>query len=93
MLKYHHQSYNWDKQENNLPRNYLDSRAVRIGKWKGLQQNMYKDKNAAIELYDLSNDSGEKMNLAGKNPEIVKQVQQVFKEASLPDPPFFPYTK
>lgn len=91
--EYYNYNYNWDKPENNLPRNYLDSRAVRIGKWKGLQQNMYKDKNAAIELYDLSNDAGEKINLAEKNPEIVKQVQQVFKEASLPDPLFFPYTK
>lgn len=86
-------NYNWKKTENKLPRNYLESRAVRFGKWKGLQQDMYKDKNASIELYNMDADPGEKNNLAGQHVDLIKKITGFFNQASFPDPPFFPYKK
>lgn len=91
--EYFNYNYNWDKPDNKLPRNYLESRAVRFGRWKALQQDMYKDKNAAIELYDLDTDPGEQNNLADKNQDVITKIKGFFRESSVPDPPFFPYKK
>jgi arylsulfatase A-like enzyme len=51
--------------------------AVRFGKWKGIRQ----DYNQPVELYNLSSDIGEKNNLADKYPDIVKQIENMMKEA------------
>lgn len=37
---------------------------------------MLKNRNAAIELYDLTNDVQEKENVASAHPDVVKQIQQ-----------------
>jgi len=42
------------------------TRAVRVGTWKGIGQ------PGKIRLYDLSQDIGEKVDLAGKYPEVAK---------------------
>ncbi|SOE23343.1 Arylsulfatase A [Spirosomataceae bacterium TFI 002] len=52
------------------------SQAVRKGNWKAFQL-----KGGEMELYDLAKDPYEKTNLASKNPEIVKQMTGVMKEA------------
>ena len=46
---------------------------VRMGKWKLLN-----NRQGALELYDLHADLGEKTNLAGQHPEIVKRLQQTY---------------
>ncbi|GAA4291085.1 arylsulfatase [Aestuariibaculum suncheonense] len=51
--------------------------AVRIGDWKGIRLNMKNDKNAAIELYNLSNDIGETNNVAEDYPEIVNKISVI----------------
>lgn len=86
-------NYDWNKPGNNTPRNYLDSRAVRIGKWKAIENDMYKSNNSEVELYNLDDDAGEKNNVADKNPEIVKQAKEIFVRASVADTPYFPYRK
>lgn len=55
-------------------------KAVRWGKWKGLLENVKKG-NTVLELFDLESDPGETTNLAKKYPKVVKQIEQMMKEA------------
>ncbi len=66
--------------------------AVRMGKWKAIKLNVSKNGNAPIELYDLTNDPHEENNVAAKNPDVVKQMEKIFKDAYVPnkDWPLFP---
>ncbi|NIA29208.1 MAG: hypothetical protein GWP06_04745 [Actinobacteria bacterium] len=43
--------------------------------------------DAKIELYDLSNDLGEKHNIAQENPEIVQQMSKIMKASHRDAPP------
>lgn len=51
--------------------------AVRINNWKAIRN----DTTMPVELYDLSNDNGEKNNIASENQEIVKKVEALFASA------------
>ena len=66
------------------------SQAVRMGKWKGIRQNVDKGMDAPIELYDLSSDIGEKHNVAKTNPEIVKKIANIMAEQHVPSE-LFPF--
>ena len=55
--------------------------AVRMGDWKAVKYNVFKKPNAPIELYNLSNDIGEKKNVAAQNPQIVKKMEGLLKSA------------
>ena len=89
--EYYDYNYNWQKPENKLPRNWMKSRAARIGKWKIIQTNMLKDKNGLIELYDLDTDPGEKNNVASAHLEVIKKAKDIFDKASVPSRPYFPF--
>lgn len=89
--EYYDYNYNWYKPDNKLPRNFLQSVAVRYGKWKAIKNNIYKNKQAAIELYDLENDPGETKDLSKESPAIIEKVRGMFAKSSVPDPPYFPY--
>ena len=65
--KYLYWEYHFGKQQ-----------AVRMGKWKGLRFGGTKE---PIELYDLSQDIGEKNNVANDFPEIIKQIDEIMTEA------------
>jgi arylsulfatase A-like enzyme len=68
--------------------------AVRIGDWKGVRLNMKNNKNAPIELYNLSNDIGETNNIAKDHPKIVQQIAEIMdKEHTLSDDFSFNYEK
>lgn len=58
--------------------------AVRKGDWKAVKYNVLQNPNAPLELYDLSEDIGEKNNLAYKNPEVVKQMETILDQARTP---------
>ena len=45
---------------------------------------MLLDANATIELYDLSNDPGEKNNLSNTHPNLVKKMETILKIAQTP---------
>lgn len=62
----------WDYPE------YGGQQAVRLGKWKGVRQNISKG-NLEIELYDLESDPQEQNNVASQYPEIVAQIQEIMK--------------
>jgi len=84
-------NYNWNKPENNTPRNYLESIALRMGKWKAIKKDMYKDKNAPIALYNLETDPGEKIDVANENPDIIKKITDILPGCTIDNAPYFPY--
>jgi len=53
--------------------------AIRMGKWKGIRLNLFKNRAAPIELYDLETDPKEVHNVAAQHPDIVKQIDQLMK--------------
>ncbi len=55
--------------------------AIRKGNWKGVKYNVWKFPDRKMELYDLSNDSGEAHNLAEKYPEVVAQLESHLADA------------
>jgi len=62
--------------------------AARVGRWKGIRQNLVDGMNGPIELYDLQTDVQEKYNVAAKHPEIVAQMDAIFKREHVPSPVF-----
>jgi len=56
---------------------YGGQQAVRMGKWKGIRKNILKEGNTTIALYDLDKDPQEKIDLASKYPNIVKQLEDI----------------
>ncbi|WP_319501309.1 arylsulfatase [uncultured Draconibacterium sp.] len=48
--------------------------AVRMGDWKLVCYNVLREEEKTIELYNLKTDVGEKLNVAGFNPEIVQKM-------------------
>ena len=66
--------------------------ALRMDQWKGVRQDVLKDPNSPIELYDLKKDPGEKTNLAKKFPEIIKSMRIVIEQQHVENDDF-PLTK
>lgn len=59
-------------------------RAARFGDWKAVQLGVNKDADAAIEIYYLPDDVGERKNLANENPDMVATAKKIFKDAYTP---------
>lgn len=65
---------------------YGGQQAVRMGKWKGIRQEIIAEENLDIELYNLENDLREENNIADRHPEIVDSIQAIMKhEHSIPE--------
>jgi arylsulfatase A-like enzyme len=64
--KNRHESFYWEAKDNGL------QQAARMEEWKGVRTNA----TAAIELYNLRTDAGEKENVAGKNPSELKKIEK-----------------
>lgn len=62
---------------------YGGQQAVRMGKWKGIRRNIFKD-NLKIELYNLEDDIRELNDVSEQHPEIVKQIEQILKQEHTP---------
>ena len=60
--------------------------AVRWGQWKGVRNNVGKDPNSPLELYDLTDDCGETNNIAADHPEVVSRLQTFMQNAYTPSP-------
>jgi len=58
--------------------------AVRMGDWKGVRQNVAKNPDGPIELYNLKTDIGEEHNVAERHPEIVAKIERYMKAARTP---------
>ena len=59
------------------------SQAVRFGKWKAIRKPMF---TGEVELYDMSNDGGEKSNAARERPDLVRQAITLLNQSHEPDP-------
>jgi len=55
--------------------------AVRMGNWKAVRLNVNTDSQNITELYNLSEDPGETIDISGSNSQIVKQMEAIMKEA------------
>lgn len=56
---------------------YRGQIAVRMGKWKGIKQNVRENPAAPLELYDLDTDISEENNVADKHPDIVATIKSI----------------
>ncbi len=56
------------------------TRAVRMGKWKGVKLGPDKP----LELYNLEKDIGEENNIAAQHPDVVAEIERVLKESRTP---------
>lgn len=64
------------------------SQAARKEKWKAVRNNLKKNPNAPIELYDLTEDQGEENNVADQHPDVVKEMAAILKTAHVPSKTF-----
>ena len=62
--------------------------AVRKGCWKLVCYQVLDPAKTTTELYDLDKDLGEANNVAGKHPEIVKELRNMMKNARVPSEVF-----
>jgi arylsulfatase A len=65
---------------------YGGKQAIRMGHWKGVRNNVMRNPDSTLELYDLRTDIGETTNLADKHPEVVKQLDELMKSAYTESP-------
>lgn len=56
-------------------------RAVRMGQWKGVQDNMSNNPDAHVALYNIEKDVEEMNDVSAKHPEVVARIKQIFDEA------------
>jgi arylsulfatase A len=59
-----------------------------MGNWKAVKRDIDKNPQGATELYDLANDIGESKNLTLSQPEIVKKMEELMKQAHTPSKDF-----
>ena len=57
--------------------------AIRMGKWKAVRLNTDNDSLAVTELYDLSADPGETINIASLHPETVTNIENLMVQAHI----------
>jgi arylsulfatase A len=89
--EYYTYNYNWNKPDATMPRNWLDSRALRFDHWKAVVKSTPTDLAGKIELYDLAKDPTETTDLAAMHPELVKRARGLMQAATKANAPYFPY--
>lgn len=55
--------------------------AIRKGNWKAIRYNLLKDPNAPIQLFDLTSDPSEQVDVSAFYPAVVKEMESIFKSA------------
>ncbi len=65
---------------------YGGQQAIRMGKWKAVRTNIKREGNLKIELYDLEKDILEQNDISDDHPEIVTQMEEIFKAEHIESP-------
>ena len=73
----HHEFLYWE-----FP-SYGGQQALRMGSWKALREDIFEG-NMAIRLYDLEKDIQESRDVADQYPDVVKQVEAIFRQEHRP---------
>jgi arylsulfatase A len=60
------------------------SQAVRMGRWKGIRNQVTRAPNAPIELYDLERDESEQNDVAGANADVVRRIEALMRSSRTP---------
>ncbi|UVV76843.1 hypothetical protein NXW84_01680 [Bacteroides fragilis] len=55
-------------------------KAIRMGKWKGIVNNIRKG-NSTMELYDLESDLREEHDVAAEHPDIVRKLTRLMEKS------------
>jgi arylsulfatase A-like enzyme len=64
---------------------YGGQQAVRMGKWKGIRENIFKD-SLRVKLYNLEEDIRESNDVSRRQPEIVQRIENIFiQEHTVPE--------
>jgi arylsulfatase A-like enzyme len=58
--------------------------AVRMGDWKAIRLNVFKNPDGPLQLYNLKTDITENHNLAPQHPEIITKIEQYLATARTP---------
>lgn len=67
---------------------------VRMNSWKAVKYDMSKNPEAPIQLFDISKDIGEEVDVSDSHPDIVDRMNQIMKSARTPSDIFqFDYEK
>lgn len=61
--------------------------AVRLGNWKGIRNDVVKNPDGPIELFDLATDLGEQTNVAARHPEVVARIAAIMKAEHVDEEP------
>ncbi len=77
-----HQSLYWEFHE------MQGRQAVRKGDWKLVRYNVLTPEKITTELYNLKTDVGEKNNLAGEHPDLVKEMIKLLNQSRVPSEAF-----
>jgi arylsulfatase A-like enzyme len=62
--------------------------AIRKGDWKAVRYGVKNNPEAPIEIYYLKTDPSENNNIADVHPEMLQEMEMLFKEAHVPNPVF-----
>lgn len=62
--------------------------AIRKASWKYVSYNVLNEEEQTVELYDLAKDIGEENNIADQHPEVVKEMQELLRNARVPEDVF-----
>jgi len=54
-----------------------------MGKWKGIRKNIFKD-SLGVQLYNLEEDIQELNDVSARHPEIVRKVEDIFRQEHTP---------
>ncbi len=58
--------------------------AVRLGEYKGVRMNVIKNPEAPIELFRVTEDPGEQVDMSADHPQVVAEIDRIMKEAHAP---------
>ncbi len=71
---------------------YGGQQAVRMGRWKGIRKNCYRNPQGPLMLFDLKTDLGETHDVAAEHPEIVRRIDEILRREHT-DSPFWDFAK